>query len=189
MLRIIAGKHKNRIIPKVKNAKCRPSTSKFKEAVFSILTSGEFIENDLFSGDAHVLDLFSGTGSYGFEAISRGVKSATLIDINSDCIKLAQGFAELIGEKHNINFLHLNALSLPKSNRTYDLVFIDPPYHNNFVTKAIDSLIKGSWVSSGTLIVAELGQKDDISLQDNIFLLKQKTYGNSKLLILKYGQA
>ena len=188
MLKIIAGKHKNRLIPKAKNAECRPSTSKFKEAVFSILTSGEFIDEDLFCGDKNALDLFSGTGSYGFEALSRGVTSVTFIDMNLDSIRLAKDFAELIGEKDNTSFLHLNALSLPKSNCNYDLVFIDPPYHNNFVPKAIDSLIKNNWIKNGSLLVAELGQKDDILLQDNIKLLKQRIYGNNKLLVLKYEQ-
>ena len=188
MLRIISGKHKNRLIPKVKNAKCRPSTSKFKEAVFSILTSYEFIDQDLFSSNYNVLDLFSGTGSYGFEALSRGISFVTFIDINLDCIKLAKDFAELIGEKDNTSFLHLNALILPKSNRNYDLVFMDPPYHNNFVPKAIDSLIKNNWIKSGSLIIAELAEKDDVLLQNSIKLLKQRIYGNNKLLILRYEQ-
>jgi 16S rRNA (guanine966-N2)-methyltransferase len=188
MLKIIAGKHKNRIIPKVKNAKCRPSTSKFKEAVFSILTSGEFIDYNLFAGNTDVLDLFSGTGSYAFEAISRGARFATLIDINSDCLKLAQSFAELIGEKDNMNFLNLNALNLPRSKHFYDVIFIDPPYYHDFVSKSIESLIKGGWVNNEALIVAELGQRDDIYLQDNIYLITQRIYGNSKLLILQYRQ-
>jgi len=232
MLRIIAGKHKNRIIPTLKNAKYRPSTSKFREALFSILSSGEFSDLNIFAHNTKVLDLFSGTGSLAFEALSRGVSSVTLVDINIDYLKLAKDFAAKIGEKENSNFLHLNALNLPQSGHCYDLVFMDPPYHNNFASRAIESLVKNNWVKNGTLIAVEMGQRDDLfsgpfssplrksvnatslrasdsprgvtskershalpsgqALNDTtklgLQLIKQKIYGSSKLLILKYEQ-
>ncbi len=66
MIRIIAGKHRNRIVPTLKNANYRPSTGKIREAIFSILTSGEFSDGRLFTQESKILDLFAGTGSLAY---------------------------------------------------------------------------------------------------------------------------
>ena len=58
-MRIIAGKHKNRVIPSLKNSDYRPSTTKFREALFSILSSGEFA-NTMPVENADILDLYAG---------------------------------------------------------------------------------------------------------------------------------
>ena len=188
MLRIISGKHKNRVIPTLRTAKYRPSTGKLKESIFSILTSGEFIDNQLFSSNINVLDLFSGTGSLGFEALSRGSGFVTLVDINPDYLNLAKQFASLIKEKENMSFLCLDAGNLPSSNQKYDVVFIDPPYHKNLATKALTSLVRANWLKNNAVIAVEVAKTDDINLSDNIRFINSRIYGHTKLLILKYNE-
>lgn len=188
MLRIIAGKHKNRIIPTLRKAKYRPSTSKLKESIFSILTSGQFIENQLMSNNSCVLDLFSGTGNLGFEALSRGAGLVTLVDINQDYLKLAKQFASLIGEIGNMRFLSSDACNLPTSNYSYDVVFIDPPYYQNLASKALASLLKGNWLKNNAVMAVEIAKTDDIELPNNIKLIGSRLYGNSKLLILEHHE-
>lgn len=188
MLKIIAGKHKNRIIPTLRNAKYRPSTSKLKESIFSILNSGEFIENQLFSNNTSVLDLFSGTGSLGFEALSRGAGFVTLVDINQDYLKLAKQFASFIGEIGNMRFLYSDACDLPSSNYSYDVVFIDPPYHKNLASKALASLLRANWLKNNAVVAVELAKTDDIALPNNIRLISSRLYGDTKLLILKHNE-
>ena len=187
MLRIIAGKYKNRVIPTLKKTIYRPSTSRLREALFSILTSGEFAENQILQG-ANILDAFCGSGSLGFEALSRGAKSVTFIDLNGDCLKLARQFATTIGELENTSFLNLNSQILPKAADKFDIVFIDPPYHNKLAEKAIDSLLEGGWLLPGALLVVEVAKTEDLMIPKNIQLIKERLYNNNKLLLLKYEQ-
>ncbi len=185
MIKIIAGKYKNRIIPTLKNANYRPSMGKIKEAIFSILTSGEFSDNQLFINNAKALDLFAGTGSLAFEALSRGIGEVTLIDINADYLRLAEEFAISIKELDKVHILNINALSLPNATKKFDLIFIDPPYYNDLTTKAVNSLKKAGWLQDGAILILELAKIDDFS-DDSLELIKKKIYGDSKLLILRY---
>jgi len=186
MIRIIAGKHKNRIIPSLKNAKYRPSTSKLREAIFSTLNSGEFNKGELFKDHIKILDLFSGTGSLAFEALSRGAGEITLVDVNAEYLATAYEFSILIGELKNVFFIKINALNLPKATKTFDLIFIDPPYYKNLVPPTIDNLIKNSWLNEGAILVVEMA-KSDIYDNPKLELVKEKIYGNSRLMILRYN--
>jgi 16S rRNA (guanine966-N2)-methyltransferase len=184
MLKIIAGKYKGRIIPTSKNSDYRPSTGKFREAVFSILTSGEFVDNPVLD-QAEVLDLFAGTGSLAFEALSRGAAKATLIDIVEEHLKSAKIFASQIGELDNISFLRMDATIMSKAVSTYDLVFMDPPYHQNLAEKTLNSLIKGKWLKPGAIIVIEVAKTEKFTLPERFELIKQRNYGYNKLYIVK----
>ncbi len=186
MLKIISGKYRNQIIPTAKNIKYRPSTGKLKEAIFSILTSGEFTGNKLFNENTHILDLFAGSGSLAFESLSRGAGFATLIDIDPFSLKIAEGFAKSLNIENNVNLVNINALNLPKANESFDLVFIDPPYHKDIVTKVMKLLIKNNWLRDGTIIVIEMAKLDDYALDENIEILREKLYGKSKLLVLRF---
>jgi 16S rRNA (guanine966-N2)-methyltransferase len=86
-MKIIAGKHKNRIIPTIKTADYRPTTTKFREALFSIMASGEFFDLQPIV-DAKILDLFAGTGILSFESLSRGAKNVTFVDNNPNHLKI-----------------------------------------------------------------------------------------------------
>lgn len=183
-MRIIAGKHKNRVIPTIKGADYRPSTGKFREALFSILTSGIFAEEQTLK-DASILDLFAGTGSLSFEALSRGAKSATLVDINQKNLDAAMKFAQVIGEEKNIEALCANVLFLGKAARACDIAFLDAPYKLGISNKAIEILLANNWVRRGSIIVAELPKKEDIELLDKLELIREKIYGNSKMLIIR----
>lgn len=185
MIRIIAGKHKNRAVSTIKKADYRPSTSKLRESIFSIITSGEFVQKPVLER-AQVLDIYSGTGSLAFEALSRGAAKVTLIDIEVEYLRKAKDFAEKLGEALNIQVLHFNALNLPRSACRYSLVFIDPPYHKDMVGKTIKSLIAGNWLEEEAILVVEMAKTDDYIPPPNVRLLREKKYGNSRLLLLKF---
>ncbi|GAA5252380.1 16S rRNA (guanine(966)-N(2))-methyltransferase RsmD [Candidatus Rickettsia kedanie] len=187
MLKIISGKYRNQIIPTAKNIKYRPSTGKLKEAIFSILTSGEFTGNKLFNENPHILDLFAGSGSLAFESLSRGADFATLIDIDTSSLRIAEEFAKSLNIEDKVNFVNINALNIPQANKAFDLVFIDPPYHKDIVPKVMKLLIKNNWLKDGTIIVIEMAKLDDYVLDENIEILCERLYGKSKLLVLRYG--
>lgn len=186
MLKIISGKYQNQVIPTAKNIKYRPSTGKLKEAIFSILTSGEFVGNKLFNEDTKVLDLFAGSGSLAFESLSRGIGFATLIDIDPFSLKIAESFAKSLDISHKADFVTISALNLPKANTSFDLIFIDPPYHKNIVPKVMKLLIKNNWLNKDAILVIEMAKTDNYLLDENIEIMREKLYGNTKLLVLRY---
>lgn len=185
MPKIIAGKYKNRTIQAPKNIKCRPSTAKFKEAVFSILSSGNLVHQPIIE-DAQVLDLFSGTGAYAFEALSRGASKATLVDTDLPSLKAAQSFAKNIGESQNVTILNINCAILPKSISQYNLIFIDPPYNKKLIDKTLNALIKGHWLDDNAILVLEMAKEEEYSCFNNFNIITERIYGNSKLLIMHY---
>lgn len=185
MLKIISGKYKNRTISPSKNFKFRPSTAKLREAVFSILSSGDFIENRVIN-EARVLDLYSAVGLYAFEALSRGASKITLVDIELEYLKIAQNFAKSIGQLSNITCLNLNCITLPKSSYKYNLIFIDPPYNSNLMLKTIESLAKKNWLEDNAVLVLEMSKTDNFSFPNNFTIKTEKIYGDSKLVIMKF---
>ena len=184
MIRIIAGKYKGRAFAKQKG-KFRPSTSRTREAIFSILASGKYVAREFLS-QAKVLDLFAGSGSLSFEALSRGAQSACLIDNNRMHIKFAREFADSI--EAPCSFLCTDASALPYSGEQYNLIFLDPPYQYNLITKTLDSLIDQNWLAPGAIIIAEMEKREDIIIPCKIEALETKYYGNSKIVIMRYEQ-
>lgn len=188
-MKIIAGKYKNRVITTDKKALYKPTTSKFREAVFSILSSGQFLLTNPLD-NAIILDLYSGTGILAFEALSRGAKNVTLVDINPLHLKQARNFAKLIGQETAVYCKQLDAAVLEGADQQYDVVFMDPPYYKGLCPKTLNSLIKQKWLRDKSLIVMEIEKKANINFQDfpELRIIKEKTYGNSKLLITEYEQ-
>lgn len=186
MTKIITGKYKGRVIPTNSKADYRPSTSKFREAVFSILTSGKYAPDDVIE-NSNILDMFSGSGALGFEALSRGAKSVTMLDVNRDYLKISQEFAKKIGiSDDEIKFICASALNLPKSKKEFNIVFMDPPYGKDFVAKSLKNLVKNNWLLDNSLIIIESEYGCDFALDDHYEEILKRDYGKSILTILKY---
>lgn len=185
MIRIIAGKYKGRVFAKQKG-EFRPSTSRTREAIFSILCSGKYVARD-FLEQAKILDLFAGTGSLSFEALSRGAIESCFIDTNRTHIKYAKEFASAIDA--NCKFMQMDASSLCAAATQYNLVFIDPPYQQNLIPKTLSSLVDKGWLEDGAIIIAEMEKKEDVIPHCQMHLLDTKYYGNSKIIIMRYEQA
>jgi 16S rRNA (guanine966-N2)-methyltransferase len=126
MVRVIAGSAKGRKL-KVPDSGTRPLTDRIKTTIFDLI-------RDLLP-EAKVLDLFAGSGGFGIEALSRGAKHATFIDLAEESIDLIKenlqttGFtskAEVIKGKLPGAITHLNGV--PEISDTFDIVFVDPPF-------------------------------------------------------------
>ncbi len=143
-MRIVGGKYGGFKINSPKNFQIRPTSEKLKESIFSIIESQKYsncIEGKLF------LDLFTGTGSIGLEAFSRGADTVYFIDKNPQSIELSKkniiklNLFNLLEKKLFLlktNVLNLNNISLP----VFDFIYIDPPYKTNYFNKILGSLIK-----------------------------------------------
>ena len=184
-MRIIAGKFKGKKLAKSDHLEeLRPTTDRCREALFNILSSGRVKESYNFElKDANVLDLCCGSGAIAFEALSRLAKSATLIDKNFQHLELAKKNAEILGVAHQTTFLNYDAAKLPENNQIFDLIFIDPPYEQDY-QKILSSI--ASWVSDKSLIIIEnRSSSNSIDQSNNLEILEERIYGQSRFTFLK----
>lgn len=187
MLKIIAGKHRGRKIETLQDKEVRPTTGFLREAVFNILMHGQFSgENSPIVGK-RVVDIFSGTGAMGFEALSRGAAHVTLVDQNVKAIGAARTTAEKLGELNNVAFLRSDSTNLPPTRTPCSLAFIDPPYNGNLVKPALNSLVKGGWLENGAIVLIEQAKREDVMEVPEVFeKLDERIYNITRVTLLKY---
>jgi len=168
-IRIIAGKHRGRKLPVLMAEGLRPTTDRVKETVFNWLMP--------YIHKAHCLDCFAGAGSLGFEALSRGAEHVTLIELNKTAAKQLQANKVLL-KVDNLTIKNSDALAFlsDEPNKTFDMVFIDPPFRQNLVSKTTQLLAQG-WLSDQALIYLEMETEGEQVLPDNWQLLKEKIAG------------
>jgi 16S rRNA (guanine966-N2)-methyltransferase len=177
-LRVIAGIARGRKLKAPKGVNTRPTTDKIKESMFNIIQAN--IEG------RDVLDLFAGTGALGIEAISRGASSAIFVD--SDIYACKTIIENLTALGFDINavvmrkdiLLALKALS--KESKSFDLIFMDPPYGSGLELSTLLDLVKFNIIREGGIIVIEHSSKD--ALPQNVGpvkQLKEREYGTTKL--------
>ena len=167
-MRVVSGKYKGRKLKEFSLNTTKPTLDKVKEAIF------DMIQFDVM--DAVVLDLFSGTGALGIEAISRGAKKTYLIDNNIQAIKIIKENLKCITEDYVL--LNQNGLEFLKStNVKFDIVLLDPPYQTDLGLKAIEILINENKLNEDAIIFFETSNDLDVNLD----------YGNYKITKKKYG--
>ncbi|MCW8833788.1 MAG: 16S rRNA (guanine(966)-N(2))-methyltransferase RsmD [Colwellia sp.] len=168
-IRLIAGKHRGRKLPVLMAEGLRPTTDRVKETVFNWLMP--YIHN------AHCLDCFAGAGSLGFEALSRGAKMVTLIELNKAAAKqLAANSALLKADNVSVQQGDALALLAAKPNKAFDIVFIDPPFRQDLVSKTTQLLAQG-WLNEQALVYLEMEAEGQQSVPSNWQLLKEKIAG------------
>ena len=156
-MRIIAGKYRGRKVRTTVGEGYRPATSRVREALFSMLES-----RSVFSDELRVLDLFAGSGSLAFEALSRGATQALLVETNPKAaeliLKTAADF-ELAAGTLQVSAEPVQKLLARPPALPYGLVFIDPPYAENTVPDVLKLLLKKKWLLPGAFVVAEVETK------------------------------
>jgi len=183
MTRIIGGDFRGRSI-KVPDAETRPTSSRVREAIFS---SVEHAVSGL--DDLRVLDLFSGSGAFGIESISRGAAEAVLIEKDLRAADTLHTNVANFGIK-NARVVIADAFTdvAQKSGRgTFDVVFIDPPYsfEDQDVDTLIANLVQNDWLNEYGVIVVERGSRSQVQWPDSVEELRKKVYGDTSIW---YGQ-
>ncbi len=181
-IRIIAGKHKGRKLPVLMAEGLRPTTDRVKETVFNWLMP--------YIHQANCLDCFAGSGSLGFEAMSRGANQVTLVELNRSAAKQLQTNKDLINAD-NIAVINADALSYLKedgssaSQKAFDLVFLDPPFRKQLVEQAAQ-LLNGYGLAEDALIYVEMEAESSQVIPANWHLLKEKVTGQVIYQLYQY---
>lgn len=189
-MRVIAGKFKGRNIDTLheKGKNIRPTTGKTREALFNILSHGQFLSGDkkLLDG-ARVLDLFCGSGALAIEALSRGAAYAVLVDMDKDHLEIARTNIKNLGEEQNAAFIRANSSTPPPAHLPCNLIFIDPPYNKGLAQITLTNLVKGNWLAENAVIVVETAKKEDVTPPESFEEMADRIYGNSRIRILRWN--
>ena len=172
-MRITGGEYRGRILTVPKGDAVRPATDKVRQAVFNSL------QNRIDLSDCHVIDGFCGSGSYGIEALSRGAGSCLFIDKDRKSLDATRQNIQPLGIKDQCQILQKDMKGLPQRADTFhaaDLLFLDPPYHQDLLLPALEHLQENGWLSKGCVCVLECEAELDIPFGD------QKTYGAIKII-------
>ena len=136
-MRIISGTSKGRKLATPKNLSLRPTSDRVKESIFNILR-GQI-------AGGMVLDLFAGTGNLGIEALSRGAKKVIFVEKGRYALRLIQRNLAQFGLEDRSEILPIDANRaigiLKQRGKTFDLIFVDPPYKKGLIERTLTRLI------------------------------------------------
>src|SRR3954466_16178019 len=157
-MRITGGALGGRRLVTPDDARVRPTSDRTRQAIFNMLRHKDFGIGFSLEGAA-VLDLFAGTGALGIEAISHGARWCLLVDDSADSRALQRENVEALGLTGATRIWRRDATDLgplgPSAGGPFNLVFLDPPYRQELIPKALTSLKDGGWLKDKALIVAE----------------------------------
>lgn len=185
-MRIVGGEYRGRKLETPADDKIRPTTDRVREAIFNILGHNQ----PALPQGAKVLDLFSGTGAFGLEALSRGATQVVFVDRAMASLKLAKGNARNLSVIDQCVFVKADAANLkgpnpfagPKSpSGVADLVFADPPYDQGLLAPALVSARDAGWIGLDSYILAETASSEAIVLGPDFEVESERAYGHSKI--------
>ena len=178
-VRITSGEWKNGNLEVPDIDGLRPTSERVRETLFNWLMPS--IHKSV------CLDLFAGSGSLGFEALSRGAKHCTFVEKS----KLA--FSQIKTTRTSLNAVNsevhnCDAIDFLSSvhNHNFNLVFLDPPFSDDYLISSIESIHEYQLVSSGGYIYIEFNKNNDLSdLPDNWSVIRKKIYGNVCFILIE----
>ena len=182
-MRIISGSMRGTKLFTLDGENTRPTLDRVKEALFSKINEKLY--------NATVLDLFSGSGALGLEAISRGAKKAIVCDSSREAVKIINQNITKTRTETQINVLNCDykkALqSIKNDNIKFDIIFLDPPYKTNFAEDSVKQIISFNLLQDNGIIIIETDNIDKVirNLDSNIVnIYDSKKYGRVYLLFL-----
>ena len=187
-MRIIGGTLKGRTLRAPDGQGTRPTSDRAREALFNILAHADWAP--ALEG-ARVIDAFAGSGSLGFEALSRGAAFCLFVETEAaarGCIRDNVEAFQLFG---NTRVHRRSATDLgPKPagvGGPFNLVFLDPPYRMGLIPPALDQLATGQWLAPDALVVAETGSDEMELTAPGWDIIDSRVYGAARISFLRRG--
>ncbi len=171
-MRIISGKYGKRRFPLPTSFKGRPTTDMAKEGLFNILA------NRIDWEQTRVLDLFAGSGSIGFECLSRGAKEVFAVEKDPRHASFIKSVEETLGDNnHKVQTRDaLKFIEDAQIDQPFDFIFADPPYALSKLPDLPSMILGSSLLAPDGLLVVE--HPRDISFGDNEHFVEERNYGS-----------
>ena len=178
-VRITSGEWKNRNLEVPDIDGLRPTSERVRETLFNWLMPS--IHKSV------CLDLFAGSGSLGFEALSRGARHCTFVEKSKLAFRQIKTTRTILNamnsEAHNCDAIDFLS---SVHNHNFNLVFLDPPFSDDYLISSIESIHKYQLVSRGGYIYIEFNKNNDLfDLPDNWSVIRKKIYGNVCFILIE----
>ncbi len=184
-MRIIGGKNKGKkiFLPVDKNT--RPLRDMVKESIFNLIEhSNKF---NISISNSVVLDLFSGSGSFGLECLSRGAKFITFVENYVHALEILKKNISMMNAMSLSEIIENNCFELINDKKifsnTFDIIFLDPPYKYKNINFLIEQIIEKKILKKTGIILIHRHKNDDIEITSKLNILDSRKYGISKIII------
>jgi 16S rRNA (guanine966-N2)-methyltransferase len=182
-MRIVAGRCKGRQLLAPPGTTTRPTADRVRQALFDMLWHAPWAGRESVEG-ALVLDAFAGTGALGLEALSRGAAQASFMETDAAALAALRRNVAACRAEGESRVLAADATRPPRAPRPCTLVFLDPPYGQRLVARALAGLAGAGWLAPGALISAEFG-REPAEPPPGFSLLAERSHGPARLLFLR----
>ena len=178
-MRIISGKFRSRIIKMVDIDTTRETTDKVRGAIFNLIS--------FYQMEGRFLDLFSGSGAMGLEALSRGCEYACFNDLGKKAYNITKENCKSLGCLDNAFITNLDyKKALELYHEPFKFVFLDPPYKLDCCNEIIYYIEKNNLLTEEGLIICEVDANTVINETEKLEIYKEKEYGIRKIYILRF---
>lgn len=171
-MRVISGQARGHKLRTPEGRSTRPTTDRIKESLFNIISP------DLY--DCEFLDLFSGSGAIGIEALSRGAKESIFVDSSNKCKEIIESnlkFTKLFDKAKVYKKDVLEAIYLlGREDKKFDIIFLDPPYNEGLAEPTLKAIIDSDILNKQGYIIVESSSKLPTPKISNIKQLREKNY-------------
>ncbi len=185
-MRVIAGSARRLLLKTVEGTDTRPTTDRTKETLFNMLQPH--------IGDCRFLDLYSGSGAIGIEALSRGAQMAVMIEEAPRAVACIRENLERTKLEDRAMVMNCDVMAglrkLEGRNYQFDIVFMDPPYNHEYERLVLDYLAHSPMITEDTLIVMEASKETDFGWlkASGYHLIKSKEYKTNKHVFAGRGE-
>ncbi|HZK89126.1 MAG TPA: 16S rRNA (guanine(966)-N(2))-methyltransferase RsmD [Stellaceae bacterium] len=183
-MRVVGGRHRGRRLVAPPGEAVRPTSDRAREALFNILSHGEFAAAGLPFADENMLDAFAGTGALGIEALSRGAARAAFIETDRIALGTLRRNLAALDEEDSADIIFGDATRPPRATYPCALAFLDPPYRSGLAEPALAALTEMGWLAPRALAVVEVAANEAFSPPHEFTMIEVRKYGAAKLIFL-----
>tara|TARA_S200000501_G_scaffold362088_1_gene391174 strand:+ start:693 stop:1253 length:561 start_codon:yes stop_codon:yes gene_type:complete len=184
-MRIIAGNRKGKKINIPYDNKTRPLRDLVKESIFNLIEHSNKFNTSILN--SNILDLFSGSGSFGLECYSRGAKFITFIENYPVALKVLKKNIMVLEATNYCKIIESNCFEYFKIDKNlkdkFDIIFLDPPYKESKINYLIDKIKDDKLLGDNGVIIIHRNKKDNLKITSKLNILDIRNYGISKIVI------
>jgi len=175
-MRVIAGTARGRLLVVPRGTTTRPITDRVKETLFAILADR--------TADADVLDLYAGSGAIGIEALSRGAAHCDFVEVARQAVAAIRENLQRTGlqDRGSVHQGDVARRLAHAVTRTYDLVFLDPPYEERAILAPLERLL--ARLAPGALVVVKHHWRTPIPAPPGLASWRERRFGETTLTFL-----